>query len=237
MSNLSPGVQHAYRNALRAPTNTDESAMHTDQPQQQQQQQQQHFQMQQQQQQQHQQQQQQQHQQQQQQQHQQHQQQHGEMMQQQQQQHDESHSSSAAGVLDSFTVHNGTPAGLRRYTGKSSLCIRGAVFVHSSGGQGCSWRSSSRNSNSSSSNGNSSNSRERTARSSGPLGGESPLKALTTEIQRLYKACNPGFRLNPSMPRRVLTNPSKGMTNNGMDNADAVSVTWQLTWHTCTSRQ
>lgn len=44
--------------------------------------------------------------------------------------------------------------------------------------------------------------------------------ALTRDMCPTYSACNPLFRFTPNVPRRVLTVPSTGAGNQGLDNVD-----------------
>lgn len=48
-----------------------------------------------------------------------------------------------------------------------------------------------------------------------------PLHSLTINITQTYKACNPEFRTLNKLPRRILTQPSEGVYNNGLDNEDS----------------
>lgn len=52
-------------------------------------------------------------------------------------------------------------------------------------------------------------------------GRDNLLFALTHEYIGTYKRCNPGFKAIEVLPQRVLTNPSEGVLNNGLDNEDA----------------
>lgn len=47
-----------------------------------------------------------------------------------------------------------------------------------------------------------------------------PVLALTRDMCPTYSACNPLFRFTPNVPRRVLTVPSTGAGNQGLDNVD-----------------
>ena len=47
-----------------------------------------------------------------------------------------------------------------------------------------------------------------------------PLFGLTTEILQTYVQCNPKFKVIDRLPQRILTNPSEGVHNNGLDNED-----------------
>ena len=60
--------------------------------------------------------------------------------------------------------------------------------------------------------------RYRTASSSGSR--NNPLFGLTTEILQTYVQCNPKFKVIDRLPQRILTNPSEGIHNNGLDNED-----------------
>ncbi|CAM9527924.1 unnamed protein product, partial [Choristocarpus tenellus] len=46
-------------------------------------------------------------------------------------------------------------------------------------------------------------------------------QALTLHLCTTYKACSSDFQFTPNIPRRVLTNPSEGFGNGGLDNVDA----------------
>lgn len=49
----------------------------------------------------------------------------------------------------------------------------------------------------------------------------SPLLSLTTELTTTYSLCNPTFHYEVSKnPKRVLTKPNEGVTNNGFDNCE-----------------
>lgn len=49
----------------------------------------------------------------------------------------------------------------------------------------------------------------------------SPLLSLTTELTTTYSLCNPNFHYEMSKnPRRVLTKPNEGVSNNGYDNCE-----------------
>jgi serine/threonine protein kinase len=50
---------------------------------------------------------------------------------------------------------------------------------------------------------------------------ENVLFSLTHNIVGSYKRCNPGFKAIEVLPQRVLTNPSDGVLNNGLDNEDS----------------
>ncbi|TVY92233.1 Dual specificity protein kinase [Lachnellula willkommii] len=60
-------------------------------------------------------------------------------------------------------------------------------------------------------------------RRANPEGGFiSPLQALTSHLPSTYRICNPSFKYESSRnPRRVLTKPSKGVKNDGVDNEDS----------------
>lgn len=46
--------------------------------------------------------------------------------------------------------------------------------------------------------------------------------ALTCNLVKTYAMCNPQFRYTPKFnPRRILTKPSEGISNDGYDNAQA----------------
>lgn len=47
-----------------------------------------------------------------------------------------------------------------------------------------------------------------------------PLISLTSQIVDTFKLCNPDFHLTEKLPQRVLTQPSEGVLNNGLDNKD-----------------
>ena len=57
--------------------------------------------------------------------------------------------------------------------------------------------------------------------SSGTAGRIKIIKALTVEILGTFNVCNPEFRAIHKLPQRILTNPSEGLMNNGMDNEEA----------------
>lgn len=46
------------------------------------------------------------------------------------------------------------------------------------------------------------------------------LHNVTIDIVPTYKQCNPNFKAVEVLPQRILTNPSEGVLNNGLDNAD-----------------
>ena len=57
--------------------------------------------------------------------------------------------------------------------------------------------------------------------SSGTAGSIKIIKALTVEILGTFNVCNPEFRALDKLPQRILTNPSEGLMNNGLDNSEA----------------
>lgn len=48
-----------------------------------------------------------------------------------------------------------------------------------------------------------------------------PLFSITEDLVNTYKLCNPKFRGLEVLPQRVLTVPSEGVLNNGLDNEDS----------------
>lgn len=50
---------------------------------------------------------------------------------------------------------------------------------------------------------------------------QNPLFSVTEDLVNTYKICNPKFRGLEVLPQRVLTVPSEGVLNNGLDNEDA----------------
>jgi dual specificity protein kinase YAK1 len=58
-----------------------------------------------------------------------------------------------------------------------------------------------------------------------------PLRALTIDIVQTYKACNPQFLYSHSSnPKRVLTKPSEGVHNGGLDNVDYDFILYVGDW-------
>lgn len=51
--------------------------------------------------------------------------------------------------------------------------------------------------------------------------GENKLRSLTVDFAQTYKKCNANFKVVQILPQRILTVPSDGKSNDGMDNEDA----------------
>ena len=67
--------------------------------------------------------------------------------------------------------------------------------------------------------------------------GENKLTQMTKHIADVYKTCNPQYSPQFCIPQRVLTIPSEGVLNNGMDNAESNLVCHVYTEIECNSKK
>jgi dual specificity protein kinase YAK1 len=59
-----------------------------------------------------------------------------------------------------------------------------------------------------------------TAKSGAASSGVNVLRSLTIDVAATFAKCDPHFRIVQKVPKRILTLPSEGVSNHGMDNSE-----------------